>query len=898
MSFYAASLPHGLLEMTLNRTHGASSNAFRSATTSGHLSRNSRMMHAAALAVKTPEQPTSIETHGAPLPAPTGRGRRRRGLSLAVRAGLEGPRASVELDKRIKALEVAVVEEEKSAAPASYSEDDLMFLYEDLLAIPAKHPSPPVNLAALDEHLAEQDAETVKEAERRLLQTYPELSTQDTHSQEIDQEDAHPKVTSTYPTHRIVLGHAQRIVSQLEEMRESAMRGSNAEGQPIAGPSKITVPVSVLSIKECESLIRVSTKAQDGSAALLTLKLMQQSRLPIPENAVTDTLELLAKAGDTKGTETLITKFITTPTERQRHLHVKAYINATPQNVLPSEALNVLHSYESKALFAPIGAYTLCIHKLLNSFTPSHRAQAWDLYTHMRYVAHPNPDILLYSCMIRACAFPISTSRTAEPEKALDLWTEMTVDRKIEPSVQAYNAVILACARSGERVYINEAYRLAKEMVDAFRDARGNSVFGPNRATFIALLEAAKRSGDLARARWILAEIVKGSKTEDFDPETEEPQKAEESQKVEVDEEIMMHLFQAYAGYRTPFHRGRMTVVPEAKHLAQSSEAPKSTAASTSSGASAEATSSVSNGPTALTLDSLPSFSHIPPQTHQEVLNETTFLLQRILHDTGVMSGHHEENPHFSPSLVGKFAKVNITSRLIASYIAVLVRHAPLELTRRVFWSIFDQLGVPRTARIYIEALEACSNRTRNPEKRITAIQFGQEIWDKLQEIEDVGHDGEGGQMTWGQRDLSPRIIERAYAARLRLLVSNKQVNQAMALVRLFVERYPPAAIRPPPERDYFQSTRTSLFGAARPLVRMTSRVDIPDDSVPPFLTFYDLEYLHHKLVQTGRKQEMAYLKWVSKSYEWMLRVRRDESYKTNPTAPPHVEKASEDEID
>ncbi len=89
----------------------------------------------------------------------------------------------------------------------------------------------------------------------------------------------------------------------------------------------------------------------------------------------------------------------------------------------------------------------------------------------MRYVAHPIPDTHLYTVMIRACASP------PEPERALDLWTELTHDRAVEPNTSAYNAIIYACARSGEKQYVQQALRLAKEMMDAHRDASGRSAF-------------------------------------------------------------------------------------------------------------------------------------------------------------------------------------------------------------------------------------------------------------------------------------------------------------------------------------------------------------------------------------------------------------------------------------
>jgi hypothetical protein len=41
---------------------------------------------------------------------------------------------------------------------------------------------------------------------------------------------------------------------------------------------------------------------------------------------------------------------------------------------------------------------------------------------------------------------------------------------------------------------------------------------------------------------------------------------------------------------------------------------------------------------------------------------------------------------------------------------------------------------------------------------------------------------------------------------------------------------------------------------------------------------------LHHRLiVRGGRDKDIGYIKYVSKAYEWALRVRRDEAVKRKP---------------
>jgi hypothetical protein len=106
----------------------------------------------------------------------------------------------------------------------------------------------------------------------------------------------------------------------------------------------------------------------------------------------------------------------------------------------------------------------------------------------------------------------------------------------------------------------------------------------------------------------------------------------------------------------------------------------------------------------------------------------------------------------------------------------------------------------------------------------------------------------------------------------------------ALAHLRVFAARYPPSSLRTPPPKPFLRSTRTSLV-SSRPLVRLSSPIEVPDDAVPPFVAFEDLEFLHHKLVEIGDVKGLGYIKFLSKSYEWALRVRKDESTKTVPIA-------------
>ena len=112
-------------------------------------------------------------------------------------------------------------------------------------------------------------------------------------------------------------------------------------------------------------------------------------------------------------------------------------------DTLPASALDA----EKAKTLAPHTDLHFCHH--ISVFTPNLCAQAWDLLAHMRYVAHPVPDVILYTVMICVCASPVNMCYLSEPEKALDIWTEMIQDQRNISNHALYNAINLACAKSG-----------------------------------------------------------------------------------------------------------------------------------------------------------------------------------------------------------------------------------------------------------------------------------------------------------------------------------------------------------------------------------------------------------------------------------------------------------------
>ena len=77
-----------------------------------------------------------------------------------------------------------------------------------------------------------------------------------------------------------------------------------------------------------------------------------------------------------------------------------------------------------------------------------------------------------------------------------------------------------------------------------------------------------------------------------------------------------------------------------------------------------------------------------------------------------------------------------------------------------MFWNIFEEHGVVRSLRVYVEALERCGYTKRKIERSV-ALKFADELWIKWCEAEQA-FDGKNSNDT--------RLIERAHVAMVRVL--------------------------------------------------------------------------------------------------------------------------------
>lgn len=187
-----------------------------------------------------------------------------RGLTLGP--GLDITGAPLELDKRIKALEDAAVSEvvphftvftpsssitlqTSSLEPLHFTEEELINIYEDLLALPPSVQSKPTEVQSVIRAQAEEDIAVINAVDQRLSLTTVENQTMHASTEANGKGAEHGVLAPSVHPYRRVLSHAHNIISRIEIVRSSVNPTSDFENAD--------VPISVLSLAECESLVRV-----------------------------------------------------------------------------------------------------------------------------------------------------------------------------------------------------------------------------------------------------------------------------------------------------------------------------------------------------------------------------------------------------------------------------------------------------------------------------------------------------------------------------------------------------------------------------------------------------------------------------------------------------------------
>lgn len=369
--------------------------------------------------------------------------------------------------------------------------------------------------------------------------------------------------------------------------------------------------------------------------------------------------------------------------------HAELLITAMCNARLYHEACDILYQHELGYQPLPIAAYHAVITGLIKSPSPNapRRALAWDMFAHMRYVAHPTPSKGLYASMIAACA------KGSEPdvERASDLFVEMTVDKRIEPTPETYAALISVYAKT--KATAVEAFRMASQMVDIGRDADGIPLLRPNRAIWMSLLEAAKRLGDLQRTHWLLTQMGK----EQLALPSRLPPL--------IDDWAMRHVFHAYSAYRPPFRREYAPLKPR-EVVDEASE--RSTIAP-------EEETSVPDKPVS---------RYILPQTSHDVLQEAETIFSQIL--------AQQQTEVTGDSI---FRGVRVTSHLLSAYLGVHFSHSiSTEQAAAKIFDLHSQLGLNISMETVLKSLQHIG-KVKTAERTPILLDIAEKLWARFHNV-------------------------------------------------------------------------------------------------------------------------------------------------------------------
>ncbi|WFD00084.1 ARF-binding protein [Malassezia yamatoensis] len=566
-----------------------------------------------------------------------------------------------------------------------------------------------------------------------------------------------------------------------------------------------------------------------------------------------------------------------------KHAMVKAYVYG---NQLGS-ALEYLQHWESSEP-APISAYTIATEHLLKHPVRAVHSIAWSLFYHMRFAAHPVPDVPMFALMIRACAAGVPQPNTrparkpeADAERALDLFREMTLRHQMRPTKEVYDTLILTCARRKE--FYAEAVHLVQELLDqsaANSDPSASHSLWADTYTFNALLQGSARNGDLKTARWVLAEMLRASYSSS-------------SPRPLVNEEILSNVFWTYAVYIPPLTDRDLQSVQTSYGLTENAKSgddqvgnPKQEpgpmqqprpADNLEADSHALVTEQQKHG-----HDSDPSskhqdvsvaavaFTQSVPQTSQEVLGEVRALMARMLVDQSASSA----------SLQHPFHGVPITVRILNAFLAVLMHHLPLDQQLpAVLQAIDEPTGVfhetglePNIHTLCLVMEAAAKSKARQEADRVV-----ERIWSQYLSLHSSQQDPQ-------DHINDPSTTSKIWRLYIRNLAKSYEIDRALHALRDFYQQYPPKTPDGKSKAD-LKSVAPSRLEALdwMPIppktssLKLLSQIDghVSPNSYQypklnigrPMLRFRDLELLHHRCVALQRKDGIRLITHVDRAY-------------------------------
>ncbi|KAH8916771.1 hypothetical protein BT69DRAFT_741621 [Atractiella rhizophila] len=590
--------------------------------------------------------------------------------------------------------------------------------------------------------------------------------------------------------------------------------------------------------------------------------------------------------------------------------YIKTQVSHSQTTLFLPHILQVLLSPPSTVSIPTLPTYSSALTALLSPSVPlTHRSTFWDLYAHLRFVAHPSVNEEVYATMIAGC----STNSGEGLERANDLWTEME-DAGIVPGTKSYTALMRNNARAIFTIGKKELYdrdqfwgppEEAKKMFarnlncyfEALRLLQKMISEGvpPDRATFGEILEAALRMGDLERARWVLLKMVEGSQVRRqaiLETLQREGLDASEWDAALVDplaptEDEVAKVLSAYAMFTVPipgpnksfvFREDEATL--EGRPQVPLSESERKVAEALDPPVTDGA---VKGGKSAGRKRPKKDFPGPIPTKHLEVLAEAYGLLRRCLGPKGqeilqpsqshlqikafisdtrletdedweqwLNLGSQKQSEQDQASgppeeyrPIPALAQVKINSKLLCSYLHVYARHSTLESCVGIWRDLYPRLGIVQDSRAFVIMLRKCLISGGNYRLHVASKIF-----------RDFRQRTEGSNKTlqeWPAKDVS-----MIWGAMIELLAKSNQISTAGKLLDQFYSLYPPT--------DLIKKVRTIIEYHHSPTSNVVPLVRLSDSQYPetqpssrqvlrnlaPFLEFSYVQLFHHRLMKEG----------------------------------------------
>ncbi|GAA5912491.1 uncharacterized protein JCM6883_005919 [Sporobolomyces salmoneus] len=776
-------------------------------------------------------------------------------------------------DKQVAAREIT-----ETVAP--FTEEQLESMYRGLIA------AKPAELAlnAIEQSkapaLPDPTAQTQERQDRLVA-----LSERLDELEEPGEEDHVGKISGTTLTERLKRKRRGETEEIVEEAQEETLKLADYSSPAVSLLSRVekivqdapsipsastsnaglaaSLPKGLLARSEWINLVLSCAQEGDADAVIRGLQAMEAT-VPLTDGKlIGDVLALYASEGKPQDAVKL-TDFArknSLPLSVTAHHHLLT-------SLLPSHpelAVRHLHSMEALG-YTPLPAtYNLIVSRLLSPSSPAPLVRkGWDLFAHSRLVSHPIPSVELYATMIQAC----SRGSHPSPERAVDLFTELTDDNRLPPNELAFNGVIRSCAREGSQEYYYEALRYMRRMLDENVE--------PSKYTFHALLEGAKRHGDLARSRWMLVKMVGVGGN------------------VKPDQNTLGLVFQTYASYR-PEGGKRKERVKEVKKEIDAADRPSSILKPEQDPANVPLSTSTSRseddaGPLALIelLGESSLFYPGPlPQTSAQVLEEAQNLMLQIVSPTAL--GLPQGDSSTTSARPSMFPDVQPSTFLLNAYLSILNSHSQLSASLDFFDRAYEVSQVEKNQYSYELVMRRCELGKVNSEVVGKAkgifeewLKWSSEVCPEVEELrqrKEAGEEMESMEIEkigkvakeWEKERRNGKNVSKMWGGLIRVLAKAYQEDEALNVLRRFVELYPASNVAnyrptlPPVPQPDKSITRvplqlsSSLYPETAPSL---------SSSLPPYLTFDDLKVLHLRFANMEDKPGLAFVKGVSKAYE------------------------------